>query len=154
MVWGFGRGGVKPDLAAGVATSLRRVASACRGGLPLARFCVLAASRVLEPSKVYLRALPRACALDALLRRLAADGWGGFGGVPLVSGSRTRGLCLDQGTTGWSVGGGRVGVAAGLLTGPTVGDVWSGDALDGDGDLWWEACVLEYTRKTSKDVHS
>ena len=98
----------------------------------------------------YLRALPRACALDALLRRLAADGWGGFGGVPLVSGSRTRGLCLDQRTTGWSVGGGRVGVAAGLLTGPTVGDVWSGDALDGDGDLWWEACVLEYTRKTSE----
>ena len=35
-------------------------------------------------------------------------------------------------------------MAAGLLTGPTVGDVWSGDALDGDGDLWWEACVLEY----------
>ena len=41
-------------------------------------------------------------------------------------------------------------MAAGILTGTTVGDVWSADALDGDGDLWWEDCVVEYTRKTSR----
>ena len=74
VVWDFGRGGVKPDLAAGVATSLRRVASACRGGLPLARFCVLAASRVL-PASAPTRVRPRRAAQAPGRGRLGRFRW-------------------------------------------------------------------------------
>ena len=47
-------------------------------------------------ASAYRAAYP-ACALDALLRRLAADGWGGFGGVPLVSGSPDEGAMPGPG---------------------------------------------------------